>query len=142
MEELLRYRPHLIHFSGHGDALGRLLADDQPMGGKNFSGLLLAYRSSGGEDLRAALLNACWAASAARALAKAGLLAIGWSAEVDDKPAVAFSRAFYVALANGREPPASANIEACGRLAYAQVKVEGLTLPELKVSSPENAPSA
>lgn len=137
LEEVVRFNPHLLHFSGHSDALGQMLTDDGKVEASKLAQLLLQWRSSGGK-LGIALLNACWSAVAARNLQKANLLAIGWAAEVDDKPAIAFARAFYVALANKQEHPVQHDFIACGRLAHAQAALEGFELPDLKVADPRN----
>lgn len=104
---LRRDRPNIIHFSGHGNASGRLLLEGEG-GGSDFltpealkEYLRVANKK---EHIRCVVLNACFSHVAAELLVTAPRVvpcAIGTTKAVGDPYAIAFARAFYSALADG-----------------------------------------
>ena len=99
---LLRHRPHLLHFSGHGSQTSAIYfeGDDgraQPVEGARFARLLGQFSN----DLRCVVLNACYSEEQARAIAAQVDCVVGMSTAVMDQAAVRFSASFYQALAFG-----------------------------------------
>lgn len=102
---LLKVRPHIIHFGGHGTPDGELLATD------NTNGLAIAIRGEALGDLLAPLvptlrlvvLNACWSNLHATLLTKqAGIpFVIGMHSTVENQVAETFVTSFYNALTSG-----------------------------------------
>lgn len=101
-ECLLRHRPAIVHFSGHGSAAGELLLEDQtgtarPMGNAALAGLFRILR----RNIRAVVLNACFSEAQARVIAEHIDCVVGMTTAVKDTSAIAFAGAFYQALGFG-----------------------------------------
>ena len=99
---LLMYRPHIVHFSGHGSKKHRIVLGGTPGRGKlvDLQGLVdvfALYRS----HVRLVFLNACFTKLQARALSNVIDFAIGTGKAIGDKGSVAFAGAFYRALSFG-----------------------------------------
>lgn len=100
---LLLFRPHIVHFSGHGNKRQRLILGGPPGRGKTVDrqGLveLLALYSS---HLRLVLLNACFTKIQARLISEVIDYAVGTGRGIGDKAGIAFAGAFYRALGFGK----------------------------------------
>lgn len=100
---LLRHRPHIVHWSGHGqDGALCLEGDDgrvRPVEGALLARLFRLFEA----DLRCAFLNACYSARQADALAESVDCVVGMSEAVGDRAATRFAASFYQALAFGRD---------------------------------------
>lgn len=101
LDILLRGRPAIVHFAGHGDATGHLILEDAagrpaPIAPGTLAALLAAPAS-----VRCVLLNACWSDALAGALLGVTACVVGMSAEAPDAAAIAFAAGFYRALADG-----------------------------------------
>ena len=99
---LLMYRPHIVHFSGHGHKKQRIILGGTPGRGKlvDRQGLVevfALYRS----HLRLVFLNACFTRLQASSLSEVIDFAIGTGRGIGDKGSVVFAGAFYRALAFG-----------------------------------------
>jgi CHAT domain-containing protein len=102
-QALLKYQPHIVHFSGHGTpeegiVLQDNLGQSQPVGAKTLAKLFAALK----DNIRIVVLNACYSKSQARAISKVIDYTIGMSTEIGDEAAVEFSASFYRALGFGR----------------------------------------
>ncbi|HRI50596.1 MAG TPA: CHAT domain-containing protein [Pseudomonadota bacterium] len=123
---LLRYKPAILHFSGHGLAQGELLLNDDsgraaPVSAAALSNLFKLFAAKG---LRCVVLNACYSAVQAAAMAKHVDCVIGISGEIEDRAAQAFTSGFYAGLAQG-EPLQSAFDFGC-----LQIQLMNLPNPE------------
>lgn len=110
-ECLLRFAPHIIHFSGHGTGDGRLILEDasgkgRPVSERALEGLFQNLR----DNIRCVVLNACYSDNQARAIAKNVDCVIGMSEAIGDESAISFSSAFYQALAYGRDVGTAFNL--------------------------------
>lgn len=119
---LLRHRPEIVHFSGHGSAAGEVVFEDAsgkaaPIDQAAFARL---FELMGGA-VRCVVLNACYSASLADDLARSVDCVVGMTAKIDDRSAAAWSGAFYGALGAGE------SVEQAFEWARAQMKV--LELP-------------
>ena len=100
-EAIRREKPHVFHFSGHGDRDGIFLTgtDGDAVHVKPVTmGTLLEQAE---ETLRLVILNTCNSAEQARALTGFVDCAIGTSLDITDDAALAFSRSFYSAVGDG-----------------------------------------
>jgi len=100
---LLRYRPHIVHFSGHGSKRARIIFSGTNGQGKTVDQQGLAdvfalYNS----HVRLVLLNACFTKAQARSISEVVNYSIGTSKAIGDKVGVAFAGAFYRALGFGK----------------------------------------
>jgi hypothetical protein len=112
---LLRYRPQIVHFSGHGSKRHRLIFGGKDSRGKTvdrqgFADVLALYS----KHVRLVLLNACFTKTQARSIAEVVNYSIGTGKAIGDKVGVVFAGAFYRALGFGqsvRDAFASARAE-------------------------------
>jgi hypothetical protein len=121
---LLRHRPGIVHFSGHGDASGAIVLERSGGGGPGrdlrppsaldpgpgaggpygpvspeaLAGLFGVFR----KDLRVVVLNACYSEALAKEIVKHIDCAVGMSAPIGDAAAIAFAAEFYQAIGYGR----------------------------------------
>jgi CHAT domain len=117
---LLRHRPRIVHFSGHGTVDGLCLEDEsgqvRKVPGNAVARILGAFK----KEIRCVVLNACYSKDQAEAIAKDIDCVVGMSSAVGDLAAIRFSAAFYQALAFGSSVAMAFN------LACAQIDLEGL----------------
>ncbi|MDI1443062.1 CHAT domain-containing protein [Polyangium sp. 6x1] len=99
---LLELGPDVVHFSGHGKDGSLLFEGEQgkkrPVVAASFVELLALSK----ERVRIVILNACGSRAHAEALVEHIDCAIGMADEIPDNAAIAFSSAFYEAIAFGR----------------------------------------
>ncbi len=101
IDALLRHRPAILHFAGHGDADGNLIVEDfaglaAPIRPAAFAALLAAV-----PGVRGVVLNVCWSDAQAAALLPHVEWVVGMAQEVADSAAVDFAAGFYRGLAAG-----------------------------------------
>lgn len=116
---LLRHRPQILHFSGHGEVDGICLEDEAGqtrMVPGNVLGRILAVFK---KQIRCVVLNACYSQEQAEAIARDIDCVIGMSKAFGDRAAIRFGGAFYQALAFG------SSIETAFQLACAQIDLDG-----------------
>lgn len=100
---LLTYRPHIVHFSGHGSKQHKIILGGMHGRGKmidqqGLADVFALYNS----HVRLVLLNACFTKTQARSLSEVVNYSIGTSRAIGDKVCVTFAGAFYRALGYGR----------------------------------------
>lgn len=103
LQELNEHKPHIVHFSGHGNHTGELVLLDRngaskPVGEVALKSLFLVLK----DNIRVVILNACYSQIQAKAIATVVDCVIGVNAEIGDEAAVIFSSSFYRAIAFGR----------------------------------------
>jgi hypothetical protein len=99
---LLRYRPHVVHFSGHGTKSGELIVENDfgdgtpvpPDGLGRLFGILQ-------DRVKCVVLSACHSKQQAEEIAKYVDYVVGMTDSIDDESAIIFSKAFYEALGYG-----------------------------------------
>jgi hypothetical protein len=98
---LLRTKPRILHFSGHGSESAIVLEGDRgisrPVEGARLARLLANFN----QRLRCVVLNACYSAEQAEAIAEHIDCVVGMAVTVADRAAVRFAAAFYLAVASG-----------------------------------------
>jgi hypothetical protein len=99
---LLAFRPHIVHFSGHGSKQHRIILGGLHGRGKlvDQKGLADVFALYNGH-VRLVLLNACFTRTQAQSIAEVVNYSIGTSRAIGDKVGVAFAGAFYRALGFG-----------------------------------------
>lgn len=115
---LLEEKPHVVHFSGHGDAGGRLCFENVSGGSWPADTAAIAQIF---EPLRrytkCVVLNACFSAEQARLIGKHIEYTVGFKSSVSDDAAIAMARGFYGVLsATGRVSSAIQSAQANLRL--------------------------
>jgi hypothetical protein len=100
-ELLLRHRPRIVHFSGHGSPKGNIYLEGDRQESKEVTPQSLAALFSIIDGTQAVVLNACYSALQAEALAKRVPHVIGMVHEIGDDASLRFSEGFYRGLAFG-----------------------------------------
>jgi hypothetical protein len=121
MEALLRFQPHIVHFSGHGSPTEEIILEDndgksRPVSKQALIGLFKVLK----DNVRIIVLNSCYSRPQAEALSEVIDYTVGASKAIKDKSAVAFAAAFYLALAYGR------SVQDAFELAKLQIDMDGL----------------
>jgi len=117
---LLKYKPHILHFSGHGStSAGIVLEDDdgktKVVAAADLTELLGILK----DNLRVVVLNSCYSALQAGGITQTIDCAIGMNDKVGDQSAIIFAATFYESLAFGR------SVEEAFRLGVSDLKTEG-----------------
>lgn len=100
---LLDHRPHIVHFSGHGSALGAIVLEDDDGSSREVApealGDLLGILQG---DLTCVVLNACYSAIQADVIAPHVDCLIGTTRKISDSAAISFAGGFYRGLGYGK----------------------------------------
>jgi CHAT domain len=112
---LLKHRPHIVHFCGHGHKTEKIFLAGAPGRAKTIDkqGLAQVFALYNGH-VRLVVLNACYTNAMARSITNAVDYAVGTGKGIGDKAAVAFAGGLYRALGFGnsvKEAFASAKAE-------------------------------
>ena len=110
---LLRFKPNIVHFSGHGSQKGTLIFENsdghaEEVSPKALSELFrILNEGTSGSDadndrVRCVVLSACYSLQQAKAIARHVDFVIGLSDAVKDKSATNFAASFYQALGFGK----------------------------------------
>lgn len=100
---ILRHRPDIVHFAGHGSESGELLFVDGPTGQiapVSAETLSLVFKEVG-EGITCVVLNACYSQKEAQAIATWVPCVVGMSRAVTDTAALSFAGGFYESLTLG-----------------------------------------
>lgn len=101
---LMRHKPRIVHYSGHGSESGEILlssstgSDVVPVSADTLKRLFRILS----RDILCVVLNGCYTALQATALAEVLPCTVGMSTGISDSAAVAFAAGFYEALAFGQ----------------------------------------
>ena len=99
MNEIMIYKPQIVHFSGHGTAEGQLKFEDELGNAKSIPPEALATLFSLTKDfIKCVIVNTCYAEKQAKAIANYIPIVIGTKSEISDDTAISFSSGFYTAL--------------------------------------------
>jgi CHAT domain-containing protein len=128
LQDLNETRPHIVHFSGHGNQT-ELAFEDADGAAKPHSNELLAQLLAVNSDrIRLAVFNSCQSAAQAELACEHIDLAIGMSTSIEDDAAKTFAGQFYNSLGFGKSV-AGAFEQA--KLQVALVHGDGHDAPEL-----------
>jgi len=102
-ELLLRYEPHIVHFSAHGSETGELLlkgADGKsyPVPPAKLAELFDLLK----DNVRCVVLNACFSEEQAHGIAASIDCVVGMTRAVQDGDAIEFAIGFYLGIGYGR----------------------------------------
>ena len=101
---LLRYKPDIVHFSGHGSNSGEIVLEEDngkahPISVRAIEQLFSILK----DNVRCVILNACFSELQAASIAKHIDCVIGMSKSISDKAAISFAASFYQALGYGKD---------------------------------------
>ena len=125
---LLRFKPHIVHFSGHGSKTQGIILQDYagnmvPVSKNALAGLFKILK----DNIRVVVLNACHSKTQAEGISQSIDYTVGMKKAVKDDAAVAFSAAFYQGLAFGR------TVKESFELAKNQIQIMGTSGSKLPV---------
>lgn len=103
IEALVRARPHIVHFSGHGDDEGSVVLQDSvgeslPLSIEQTKSLFELVKSRA--PLKSVVFNICHSAKQLESMSTVVEYVIGWEGAVADNKALHFAENFYRTLAN------------------------------------------
>lgn len=98
---LLEYKPHVVHFAGHGNGEGICLETDEGKTCAVSAEQLITLLSLARRHVRLVVLNACRTAPQTEALGRLVDFVVGTAAPIADDAAVRFTADFYRVLAVG-----------------------------------------
>jgi CHAT domain len=132
LDGITKFRPHVVHFSGHGDNDLIVLEDeiDEPHEGMVVTARAFAHAVAA-TDVPPLLvvMNACNSAAQIPLLvSQVAPFAIGMAAEIEDADAINYAAQFYAAIANGQSI-LSAHLS--GQAALELAGLSGADLPTL-----------
>lgn len=141
LDGLTRFRPHVVHFSGHAGK--HVLEFDSGLAERGPGQIVAATAFAEAIDAvdappKVIVLNACHSHAHVDGLLEVVPLAIGMTDEIGDVDAITFATRFYAAITEGQ------SVEAACKLAKADMRLNGLPDADLPVLShvPEVDPSA
>jgi hypothetical protein len=101
-QTLLEHKPHIVHFSGHGETTGELILLDKdgnpkPVKPEALQALFTILK----DNIRIVFFNACYTEKQARAINEVIDCVIGMNTYISDQAATVFASSFYRALGFG-----------------------------------------
>ena len=101
---LLEFKPHIVHFSGHGTPGGLILVGEDDKA-EILSGEVLAELLAEFPGIECVVLNNCYSVEQAKALVEKTDIqyVIATEKAISDEAAIAFAEGFYDALGNGED---------------------------------------
>ena len=117
---LLRHRPTVVHFGGHGNRDGKLFLEDEEGDTEPVDVAALGRLLGDVGGVRCVVLNACFSAEQASVIARHVPCVVGMRAAIADTAAIAFAGTFYEALAFGE------GVERAFRLACSGIDLHDL----------------
>jgi len=102
LQSLNQHRPHIVHFSGHGNPTEEIVLLDnlgkpKPVSKEALVHLFLALK----DNIRVVVLNACFSRLQAEAITGEIDCAVGMMREIGDDAAITFAASFYRAIGFG-----------------------------------------
>jgi hypothetical protein len=126
MQALMRYRPAILHFSGHATQNDEILLEDDDGKSKPVAvAELLTMFSAFNKSIRLVVLNACYSNAGLENSSQAIDYVVGSTAVLGDKAALAFAGSFYQALGFGR------SVQDAFELAKCDVSLQGFKDAEI-----------
>jgi len=121
-QALLDVQPHIVHFSGHGEASGGLCFENRvgeihPIMPDALAALFEQFK----DQVNCVLLNSCYSEIQAVAIAKHIDYVIGMNRAIGDHAAIAFAIGFYQALGAGR------TIKEAYKLGCVQIRLQSIS---------------
>lgn len=134
---LLEHRPDIVHFSGHGSKEGELyFVEDrdlttQPVSAEALRRVFESFQDS----IKCVVLNACFSAIQAEAIASSIPFVVGMSREVTDAVAIAFAAGFYEAISFGKNLVESVALGRAQMALSESIPADSTSIPRLYVRS-------
>lgn len=101
-DNLVAFRPHVLHFSGHGSEKIFFVTEEGQHAPLGSPSIAATFRGLGSEAPKVLVLAACSSLNVARDLTRYVEFAIGVSDTLADADAIEFTSGFYAGIAAGR----------------------------------------
>ncbi|UNU25995.1 CHAT domain-containing protein [Microcoleus vaginatus] len=124
---LLDYQPHIVHFAGQGSSEEGLFLEDDTGRSKPVSPEAIANLFQLFPKIECVVLNACYSAVQAKAIADYIPYVIGMQQAIGNKAAIEFAVAFYDALETGKP------IEFAYKLGCVAIQMAGISQHSIPV---------
>lgn len=99
LQTIMTFKPHIVHFSGHGTETGELCFEDELGKIKSIPpDALASLFSLVTEYVKCVIVNTCYSEHQARSIAQYVPVVIGTKSEISDNAAIKFSTGFYTSL--------------------------------------------
>lgn len=103
LQLLNEHKPHIVHFSGHGNTAGEIALLDnngfvKPVNAAALASLFKTLK----DNIRMVVLNACYSQPIAKAITQSIDCAVGMVLPIGDPAAIIFAASFYRAVGFGR----------------------------------------
>jgi diguanylate cyclase (GGDEF)-like protein len=103
LQVLNQYKPHIVHFSGHGNEQGEIIlvgrnGISKPVPKQAFTSLFKALK----DNIKLVIINSCNSSVQAEAISDVIDCVIGMNTTIGDQAAITFSASFYRAVGFGR----------------------------------------
>lgn len=136
-EVLLRHKPDIVHFSGHGSSSSEIIFDNGHGQSEYVRPEVLSRTFSLlKKNIKCVVLNACFTELQAQAIAENIDCVIGMSNTISDQSAISFARAFYRAIGYGE------NLQTAFELGSNEIELRNLSEQDKpKILSFRNDPS-
>jgi hypothetical protein len=99
---LLKYKPTIVHFSGHGMGDRGLVFENDAGRSKLVSATILARLFKLCPTVQCVVLNACYSEKQADAIAQHIQAVVGMNQDIGDRAAIKFAEGFYEGIGDGR----------------------------------------
>lgn len=101
---LLRHKPTIVHFSGHGSDASEIILEDSfgnsyPVNVDSLGKLFSLFKG----NIRCVVLNACYSEKQAQIIAEHIDCVVGMPNAIEDNAAISFATSFYQALGYGKD---------------------------------------
>lgn len=123
ISKIEKYKPHIVHFSGHGEGRKGLVFEDnrgQPQ--IVDSEALVNLFKYFAKEVKCVVLNSCYSEYQAKLISDYINYTIGMNSEIDDEVAINFAEAFYGNLNNIK----TSNIESAYHEACLSLRLQGV----------------
>ncbi len=104
-QKLLTFKPHIVHFSGHGERSGLIFSSDNGKSHAIDKNALATLFKLFSQTVHCVVLNACYSEEQAEVIAQHIRYVIGTTTSIDDEAATKFTTGFYKALFNDQDIP-------------------------------------
>lgn len=104
-QKLLTFKPHIVHFSGHGERSGLIFSSENGKSHAVDKNALAALFKLFSQTVHCVILNACYSEDQADVIAEHIRYVIGTTTSIDDEAATKFTTGFYKALFNDQDIP-------------------------------------
>ena len=104
IQRLNEYKPHIVHFSGHGSNTGEIILLDKydQVQAVNLEAIKALFSTVSKDNIKVVVLNACYSKIIAEAIAEYIDCVIGMNTAINDQAAIDFAANFYGAIASKR----------------------------------------